>query len=180
MKELSLNILDLTQNSITAGASLIEITVQEDTAQDTLVITLVDNGKGMTPQQVAAVSDPFYTTRTTRKVGLGIPLFKMAAEMAGGSCTISSTPGVGTTISADFVLSHIDRVPIGDMEGVVHDLVYMNPQLDFVYTRSKGQNSFVFDTRELREVLGDVAFNEPEVSVWITEYLTQLSTALNE
>lgn len=173
MKELSLNILDLTQNSITAGASVIEITVAEDPEADRLEITLADNGRGMTPQQVAVVSDPFYTTRTTRKVGLGIPLFKMAAEMAGGHCRIESAVGKGTTIAAEFVLSHIDRIPIGDMEGVVHDLVYMNPTLDFIYTRKRGERSFVFDTRELREILGDVPFNEPEVSTWISEYLAQ-------
>ncbi len=180
MKELSLNILDLTQNSITAGATLIEITVVEDLAADRLHISLTDNGKGMTPEQVAAVSDPFYTTRTTRKVGLGIPLFKMAAELAGGTCTVHSTVGKGTTIAADFILSHIDRVPIGDMEGVVHDLVYMNPNLDFIYTRQRGEARFVFDTRELREVLGGVPFNEPEVSLWITEYLAQLLATIHQ
>ncbi len=180
MKELSLNILDLTQNSITAGATLIEITVEEDPATDRLYIALTDNGKGMTAEQVAAVSDPFYTTRTTRKVGLGIPLFKMAAEMAGGSCTIQSTPGKGTTIAAEFKRSHIDLVPIGDMEGVVHDLVYMNPALDFVYTRSLGSKQFVFDTRELREVLRDIPFNEPEVSLWISENLAQLLASIHQ
>ena len=117
MRELSLNVLDIAQNSIAAGASLTEITVEEDTAADRVVIIVKDDGRGMTPEQVRRVSDPFYTTRTTRKVGMGIPLFRMAAEMAGGGLTIDSTPGVGTTVTASFVRSHIDRMPLGDMTG---------------------------------------------------------------
>ena len=113
MRELSLNVLDIAQNSLSAGATLVEITVTEETAADRLIIAIGDNGRGMTPEQVRRVSDPFYTTRTTRKVGMGIPLFRMAAEMAGGSLDIDSVPGEGTRVTAAFGLSHIDRMPLG-------------------------------------------------------------------
>lgn len=180
MKELSLNVLDIAQNSISAGASLITIETLEDTLEDRLYINVLDNGKGMTPEQTAHVTDPFFTTRTTRKVGLGVPLFKMAAEMAGGEFSIRSQVGKGTQVRASFQLSHVDRMPIGDMEGTVGTLIHMNPGLDFVYRRRLDSRAFVLDTRELREVLGDVPLNAPEVGEWIRDYLTEQLAALRE
>lgn len=179
MKELSLNVLDIAQNSVVANASLIIIETAEDTAADLLTIIITDNGKGMTEEQVARVIDPFYTTRTTRKVGLGIPLYKMAAEMTGGSFEIKSEPGVGTTVTATFVLSSVDRMPIGDMEGTVEALIQMNPELDFVYNRKKDGAEFTLDTRELREMLDGVPLNNPDVGVWIKEYLAENLQAIN-
>lgn len=173
MKELSLNVLDIAQNSIVAGASLITIETLEAVADDRLTIRIADNGRGMSAEQVKSVIDPFYTTRTTRKVGLGIPLFKMAAEMADGGLEIASAPGVGTTVTATFRLSHVDRMPIGDMEGTVSALIHMNPELDFVYRRSFGEKAFTLDTRELREVLEGVPLNTPEVNAWINEFLSE-------
>lgn len=173
MRELSLNILDIAQNSITAGASLVTVRVQEDTAADRLAIAVEDNGKGMTKEQVSRVMDPFYTTRTTRKVGMGIPLFRMAAEMAGGGLTIESAPGVGTTVAATFSLSHIDRMPLGDVAGTMVTLIRLNPQLDFLYRHTVDGTAFELDTRRLREILGDVPLNEPEVIGWISDYLAQ-------
>lgn len=111
MQELSLNVLDIAQNSVRAGASLIEITVDEQPAADTLTITVRDDGCGMTPEQVRRVTDPFFTTRTTRRVGLGVPFLKMGAEMTGGSLSIESEPGRGTAVTAVFGLTHIDRMP---------------------------------------------------------------------
>ena len=173
MKELALNILDLAQNSISARATLIELEVLENSASDTLVITLADNGCGMTEDQVKNVTDPFFTTRTTRKVGLGVPFFKMAAEMAGGSFSIQSETGKGTRLLATFVLSNVDRMPIGDMEGVVSDLIYMNPKINFTYRRRIDSKEFFLDTAELKEILGDVPLNSPEVFEWISEYLKE-------
>ena len=125
MRELSLNVLDIAQNSIAAGASLTEILVKEDTKEKTLLIGIYDNGKGMTPEQVENVKDPFFTTRTTRKVGMGIPLFKLAAEQTGGSFTITSQVGVGTRVDALFKTDSIDFTPLGDMASTIATIVSM-------------------------------------------------------
>lgn len=173
MPELSLNVLDVAQNSVRAGASLIGIDVIADTAADTLTIVIRDDGCGMTPEQAAQVEDPFFTTRTTRKVGLGVPFFKMAAICTGGSFSIDTAPEAGTTVTAVFGLSHIDRMPLGDMTGTIHTLITMNEQLDFLYLYRIDDRSFTLDTREFREILGDVSFKEPEVSAYIKEYLAE-------
>lgn len=179
MRELSLNILDIAQNSIAAGATLVTVRVEEDSAADRLTLAVEDNGKGMTAEQVGRVMDPFYTTRTTRKVGMGIPLFRMAAEMAGGGLTIDSTPGAGTTVSAEFTLSHIDRMPLGDIADTMVTLIRLNPQLDFVYRHTVDGAVFELDTRALREILGEVPLNEPEVAGWISDYLAEGLAPLN-
>ena len=173
MQELSLNILDLAQNSISADATRIDLEIEEDTAADTLTITLRDNGRGMTKAQLEAVTDPFYTTRTTRKVGLGVSFFKMAAEMSGGRFEISSIPGEGTCVCGVFGLTNIDRMPLGDVNGTVETLIYCNPQLDFTYTRSRNGKSFTLDTCEVRAVLGDVPMNANEVTLWLKAYLAE-------
>ena len=173
MTEISLNILDVAENSTRAGASLVTITVSADTAADRLTVIIVDGGCGMTEEQVAHVTDPFFTTRTTRKVGLGVPFFKYAAESTGGSFTIQSQPGVGTTVTAVFVLSHIDRMPLGDISSTIHTLVVYHPDTDFRYIYEYDGKSFTLDTREFREILGDVPFDTPEISSYIMEYLTE-------
>lgn len=179
MRELSLYILDIAQNSLSAGASLIEITVDENLNSDLIIIRVSDNGCGMTEEQVKQVSDPFYTTRTTRRVGMGIPLFRMAAELAGGSLEIASQPGHGTTLTAEFVRSHIDRAPLGDIEGTMTALIRLNPDRDFCYRRMLDGRLFKVDTRELRSVLGDVALDTPEVAEWIGEYIKEQSILLS-
>lgn len=173
MTELSLNVLDVAENSTRAKASLIQITVDADTAADRLSITIADDGCGMTPEQVAQVTDPFFTSRTTRKVGLGVPFFKYAAEAAGGSFSIESQPGVGTTVIASFVLSHIDRMPLGDITSTIHTLVVYHPETDFLYEYRYNGRSFVLDTREFKEVLEGVPFDTPEISQYIKDYLTE-------
>ena len=173
MPEISLNVLDVAQNSVRAEASLIQLSVIADTAADRLTITIQDDGCGMTAEQVAHVEDPFFTTRTTRKVGLGVPFFKMAALCTGGDFTIDSTPGVGTTVTAVFGLSHIDRMPLGDMVSTVHTLITMNEHIDFVYLYQVDDRSYTLDTREFREILGDVSFQASEVSAYIREYLSE-------
>lgn len=178
MRELSLHVLDIVQNSIAAGATLITLWVEEQPASDTLEIGVMDNGRGMTPQQLQSVRDPFYTTRTTRKVGMGVPLFRMAAEMAGGSLSIESEVGKGTTLTATFRLSHIDRAPLGDMTGTVVALVRLNPTLDFVYRVTCGSAGFTLDTRELREILSDVPLDTPDVLQWIEGYIEEQQQAI--
>lgn len=183
MRELSLNVMDIAQNSIKAGATLTAIRITESAREDILSITVTDNGCGMTPEQVKSVIDPFYTTRTTRKVGLGVPLFKMEAEMTGGSFTIDSTPGVGTTLTAVFHPSHVDMIPLGDVSSVMHLLITCNPEIDFLYTRQKTaedgtERHAELDTREVREQLGEIPFSEPEVSAWIREYIAEMEEEL--
>jgi len=168
-----LNVLDITENSTRAGADLVKIDVLADTAADTLTIHIIDDGCGMTPEQVARVEDPFFTTRTTRKVGLGVPFFKMAALCTGGDFHIDSEPGVGTTVTAVFGLSHIDRMPLGDMVSTVHTLITMHDDINFVYRFAVDDREFTLDTREFREILGEVSFKEPEVSSYIKEFLKE-------
>ena len=173
MTELSLNVLDVAENSTRAGASLVEITVDADTAKDQLTIVIRDDGCGMTAEQVSRVTDPFYTSRTTRKVGLGVPFFKYAAESTGGSFAIESQPGAGTTVTAVFGLSHIDRMPLGDINGTIHTLIVYHPDTDFLYTYRYDGREFSLDTREFRQILEGVPFDTPEVSAYILEYLTE-------
>lgn len=173
MQEISLNVLDLAQNSISAGATLIEIGIDEDPEADRLTVTVKDNGRGMTKAQLAAADDPFFTTRTTRKVGLGIPLFKMNAVLSGGNFSIESAEGEGTGVRGEFGLTHIDRMPIGDMGETVMALITANPGLDFVYTRSRAGSSFVLDTRLAREQLGDIPLDAGEVVSFLREYLSE-------
>jgi anti-sigma regulatory factor (Ser/Thr protein kinase) len=184
MRELSLNVMDIAQNSISAGASLITLTVVEDQPGDTLSITVEDNGKGMSPETVQKVIDPFYTTRTTRSVGLGVPLFKMEAEMTGGSFQIDSQLGVGTTLTAVFKPSSVDMIPLGDINGTVQLLISCNPNLDFIFHRvlltNDGQRrEFTLKTAELREVLGEeVPLDTPDVVLWIKDYLSEQTAEL--
>ena len=173
MRELSLNVLDIVQNSISAKATVIEIELLEHIEKDLLEINIFDNGKGMTEEQVKSVIDPFFTTRTTRKVGLGIPLFKMAAEMSGGRLDIKSEVGKGTRVYTSYGYSNVDRMPVGDMNGTISMLIRMNPDIDFVYTHSINEKSYVLDTRELREQLDDVSLDTPDVIEWIEEYLKE-------
>ncbi len=179
MLELSLNVLDIAQNSVVAGATVVEIEVTEETSANRLTLTIRDNGCGMSPKQLSRVRDPFFTTRTTRKVGMGIPLFRMAAESANGSLDIQSEQGVGTTVTAVFELRHIDRMPLGNMVNTMATLIRLNPQLDFVYRHTVNTEQFVFDTASLRPILGEVSLAEPEVMEWITANLSEGVAALN-
>lgn len=173
MQELSLNVLDIAQNSVRAKASLIELSVEEQPGEDRLTIVIADNGCGMTPEQVAHVTDPFFTTRTTRKVGLGVPFLKMAAEMTGGSLSIASTPGQGTVVRADFGLTHIDRMPLGDIAATVCSLIQCNPDIDFTYTYRRARAQFTADTREFRQILEGVPLSNPEVVGFIGAFIRE-------
>ena len=173
LPELSLNVLDVAENSVRAGASLIEIAVEAETSADCLTIRISDNGSGMSEEQVRQVTDPFFTTRKTRRVGLGVPFFKMAAEMSGGSFTIRSTPGEGTDVIAVFGLQSVDRMPLGDMPSTMHTLITMHEEIDFHYIFSCDGERFELNTAEMREILGGVSFREPEISAYIRSYLTE-------
>ncbi len=173
MTELSLNVLDVANNSISAGANFIEIKVQIQRDMNKLIILIADNGCGMTAEQLKSVIDPFYTTRTTRKIGLGVPFFKMAAINTGGSFDIQSTLGKGTTVTAEFVLNHIDRMPLGDMNSTIHTLITLNTHIDFLYTYVFDGKQFTLDTKEFRQILGNIPLNTPEVSNYIKEYLIE-------
>ena len=178
MRELSLNILDIAQNSITANASLITVEVAENTVDHSLLIGIYDNGKGMSEEQVKSVIDPFFTTRTTRKVGMGIPLFKMAAEQTGGSLEIKSEIGIGTEIRAIFKTDSVDFTPLGDVASTIQMLITMNTDRDFVYKHSVNEKEFICDTRELKAILGDVPLDTYEVSQWILEFIKENTEVL--
>lgn len=173
MRELSLNILDIAQNSISAGATLITVDVAENTADKALFIGIFDNGKGMSDEQVKSVIDPFFTTRTTRKVGMGIPLFKMAAEQTGGSFEIKSELGVGTEVKAYFKTDSVDFTPLGDVTSTVQMLITMNTDRDFIYNRAVDGKKFSLDTREIKTILGDVPLDTYEVSQWLKDYINE-------
>lgn len=173
MTELSLNILDIAQNSIRAGATLIEISIHADFTANLLTIIIKDNGCGMTGEQLQHIEDPFYTTRTTRKVGLGIPFYKFAAMSSGGDFNTQSTPSIGTTVTATFKLDHIDRMPLGDISSTMHTLIVMNSHLDFLFTYIVDQKSFTLDTKEFRSILGNIPLDTPEISLYIKEYLEE-------
>jgi nitrogen fixation/metabolism regulation signal transduction histidine kinase len=180
MRELSLNVLDIAQNSVAANASLCEIEVIESTENKELFIGIYDDGKGMTEEQVRSVKDPFFTTRTTRKVGMGVPLFKMAAEMTGGSFEIESEVGVGTRVKATFKTDHLDFTPLGDMCSSVVLLITMNTHMDFLYRYKIDESEFILDTRQLKEILGDVPLNEPSIAMWIQQYINENTKQLME
>ena len=173
MKELSLHILDIAKNSVKAQATLIEIYVTEDADKNLLTIEIKDNGCGMSEEFLKTVKDPFSTTRTTRKVGMGIPLFEAAAVQCGGKLDIESEVGVGTTLTTTFELDSIDRAPIGDMAGTMQTLISGSPAIEFIYRHEKNSKVFVLDTRELKQVLGEVPLDTPEVLLWIEGYVNE-------
>ncbi len=171
MKELSLHILDIAKNSVKAKASLITININENEENNLLTIEILDNGCGMSEEFLKTVKDPFSTTRTTRKVGMGISLFEAAAMQCGGGLDISSELGKGTSVFVRFELDSIDRAPIGDMAGTMTTLISGSPEVDFVYSHKKNGKEFVLKTEEIKAVLGDVPLDLPEVVMWIDGYV---------
>lgn len=173
MQELSLNVLDIAQNSIKAKSTLTIISIFKSIDEKTLIIKIEDNGCGMTEEQVQHVIDPFYTTRTTRKVGLGVPFFKMSAEMTGGGFEIKSTPNIGTVVTAKYNYEHIDMMPIGDMASTIVSLVSVNPDIDFVYHSKINDKEFTLDTREVRIILEGIPLNSNEVLTFIRDFINE-------
>lgn len=163
MEDLSLHILDIAENSIEAGAKRVAITVEEDTKKDLLTMEIRDDGKGMDEKMIEMVKDPFFTTKTVRNVGLGLPFLKQAADECEGSFSISSEKGKGTTITVSFSLGHIDRKPLGDMGATIMVLIAGNPNIDFTFEYNKDDYHYLFDTGEIREELGGIPINSPEI-----------------
>ncbi|MEW6262806.1 MAG: ATP-binding protein [Thermodesulfobacteriota bacterium] len=171
MLELSLHILDVVENSLAAGADLVEIGLIKDEAGDRLGLSVTDNGSGMPADILERVADPFYTTRVTRRVGLGLPLLKQAAEACAGSFSIESAAGRGTSLTAEFRLTHLDRAPLGDMTGTLLTLIVGRAEVDFIYRQRTGQEEFVLDTREIKAALDGAPMSDPEVINFLRENL---------
>lgn len=177
MKELSLNILDIAENSVKAKATLTEILLDE--TDNKLTLTIKDNGCGMTAEILANVTDPFCTTRTTRKVGLGLPFLKLQAEQTGGNLKIASKyiedfpQEHGTTVTATFNKNHIDYTPLGDVVSSIITLIHGHPDTDFLFSHKLCSKEISLDTRQVREILGDIPLNSFEVIKWIEEYLKE-------
>lgn len=184
MKELSLNILDVAENSVKAGASLTQILLTEQ--DGVLKLEIVDDGCGMSEDIVRSVTDPFYTTRTTRKVGMGIPLLKLACEQTDGNLTISSVTqeddpiNHGTHVTATFHTNHIDFTPLGDVSSSILTLIQGHPDTDFLFRHQTEDGVVELDTRELREVLEDVPLNSYDVMEWIRGNLQEQYEMLSE
>jgi len=169
VKDLSLYLLDLAQNSLRAGATLIKFRLTELVAEGRLVIVIEDNGKGMTSAEVQQVVDPFYTTRNTRKVGLGLSLFAAAVERCNGELSIHSQPGKGTKLTASFLLHHWDCPPLGDMAGTLIVLIAGNPDVDFIFCYQREQTKYIFNTMQIKEQLEDVPIATPTVLAYLEE-----------
>jgi anti-sigma regulatory factor (Ser/Thr protein kinase) len=163
VEDLSLHLLDIAENSIDAGATRIEMRIEEDMADDILLLEVRDNGKGMDAEAAAKATDPFFTTRKVRRVGLGLPLLSQASEECGGSFSIASEKGKGTTVSASFKRSHIDRKPLGDIEATIAVLVAGNPGIDFILEYKRDGLFYRFDTSEIRHDLGEIPIDTPSV-----------------
>jgi hypothetical protein len=173
MKDISLHVLDIVQNSISAKATMIEISIEESQAENTYCVRIKDNGTGMTQEMANKVLDPYVTSRTTRKVGLGLPLLKLNAERTGGHLTITSEPGKGTEVEALFVYNNIDRIPLGDMAGTIVLLASGNPMLEFVYTHTVDDEQYIFDTREIKEALDEVSISDNHIFRYLKEMITE-------
>lgn len=171
LRELALHLLDLAENSVAAGAQNVTITIVEDLKADRLQLAVEDDGRGMDAEMAAMVTNPFITTRTTRKVGLGLPFLKEAAEMCNGGLTIDSKPGVGTRITAEFQRGHIDRMPLGDVATTLLTLVVGWPQVHWALRYRCDENEFVFDDEPIKQELGDIPLSEPSVLVFVRALL---------
>jgi len=171
MKDLSMHIMDIAQNSVRAKARLVHIAILEK--GEDLIIHVEDDGTGMDAETVAKVTDPFYTSRTTRKVGLGIPLIKQNAEQTDGKLDLTSELGKGTILRAIFGRYHIDRPPMGDLPGTMAMLISGNPQLDFEFHYEKDGETFSLDSREVKEILGDVDIRLPKVANFLKQMIDE-------
>ena len=173
MNEISLHILDILQNSIHAGASLITVIIRYDQAAGTLSISIEDDGCGMDEAYLEKVTNPFVTGRTTRRVGLGIPLFKAGAEGCGGSFEIKSQKGRGTLVSAVFITGNIDCPPLGNMTDTLVSQVISHQNVDFIYKFITNAGEMNFDTREIKGALAGVPLDAPEIISWMRQSINE-------
>jgi anti-sigma regulatory factor (Ser/Thr protein kinase) len=167
MLELAEHILDIAENSVRAGAKLIEISISEDSAQDLLTIEIADDGCGIKKEDLKKVLNPFFTTKTVRRVGLGLPLIASAAETTGGKMSLESTEGKGTKLTVTFHLRHVDRQPMGNISSVLITLIVGNSEVDFIYKHWCDGRQFIFDTRLIRQEIEDVPISHPEILKYI-------------
>ncbi len=173
MQDLSLHLLDIVQNSIRAQANKISICIEERPSKDELKMYVEDNGNGMSKEFAEHIVDPFVTSRTLRRVGLGIPLLKQNCESCDGKLEIISEPNKGTIINATMRYHHIDRVPLGDIVSTLVILIQSNPQIEFIYTYQYEEECFIFKTEEIKNILKDVSIDNLEVLAWIREYISE-------
>lgn len=178
MREISLHIMDIVENSVAAGAKQVHISVVEDTKKNQLRIAIKDNGRGIPEHRLDQVLDPFYTTRTTRRVGLGLSLFREAARRCDGEFALHSKEGEGTEVSASFRLDHMDLAPLGDIASSMTSLIMGNPEVDFVYTHERDGRAFLVDTREVRKELEEVPITHPGVIKTIGESIRESLEAI--
>lgn len=178
MHEIALHILDIAENGVTAEADCIHIHVEEKRGANILKIVVGDNGKGIAPEKIHRLTDPFYTTRTTRKVGLGLSLFETAARQCQGDFEIESEPGKGTRVTATFQYDHIDRAPLGDMAATIATLIIGNPNVDFVYRHSIDGRLFLLDTREIKQATHAASLSDPVVVHRLTRQVREELRAL--
>ncbi|MGQ1788030.1 MULTISPECIES: ATP-binding protein [unclassified Saccharicrinis] len=178
MRDISMHILDIIGNSVRAGASLVELTILEDSAEDLLILKIKDDGCGMDDKTIKKALDPFFTSRKTRKVGLGIPLLQQNAQLSEGDLTIESELDKGTQIMASFVHSHIDRPPLGDLAGTISLIVSGNPNVDFLYFHQRDDEDFIFDSREVKKVLEGVPVTDPDVVKFMREMIKENLTEI--
>jgi len=171
--EISLHILDIVENSTRAGAKTVSIDIIEDTARDILSLEIRDDGSGMTEDILKKVIDPFFTTKTVRNVGLGLPMLAQAAERAEGRFIIESKGGEGTRVAADFKLSHIDRQPLGDIAGTLVTLIAGNEDIDLIYRHEHNGKIYIFDTREIKKEIEDIPINHVAVLNFIRNHIIE-------
>ncbi|MCC8058091.1 ATP-binding protein [Cloacibacillus sp.] len=182
LEDLSAHVLDISENSTMAGADEVEITIKEDEREDLLLFSVKDNGRGMSPEFVAKVTDPFTTTRTTRRVGMGLPFLRQSAELCGGGLVIDSAVGVGTTITATFQYGSVDRPPLGDMPATIMTLVMGSPNVHWRYRHIINGREFLLDTDEIVEALdGDRGMlASPDVGLWLRDNIREELEALRD
>lgn len=173
MKEIALHIMDITQNSVRADASEITVTLNESIAADTLTLTIADNGRGMEPDACIRASDPWFTFRKTRKVGMGLPLLQMNARISGGEMNIESVPGTGTTVIATFRYSHLDRPPLGDVSGTIALLILSYPGINIVYNHLCEGGRWSISSGQIREELGEDALTDLTIVRSLKEIISQ-------
>lgn len=173
MREIALHILDIMQNSVAAGSSRIDTVLTAEYETGTLTVTVEDDGCGMDKEMLEKVADPFTTSRTTRKVGLGIPLLKASCERSGGNFHISSKKGSGTTVTAVFGIDHIDRPVLGDLAGVVADMSAAFPSMDITLKLVCGTKQFLYSSSQTERILGEVPISEPAVVKWLKDYINE-------
>lgn len=173
MQEIAMNILDIAYNSIKAKASVIKILIYDSSKLNIIKIQIIDDGIGMDLETIKNVINPFYTTRTTRKVGLGIPMFKENIEATGGNFSIESTIGKGTRVTGEFVKNHIDTPPMGNIVDTIITLIQANDKIDYLFKYTSDESEFVLDTKEIKKILDGVAINLPEIIIWLKDYIKE-------